>query len=159
MALYKMEDVKKAPCKNPLAYLTSCCCFPCVAFLHRRDALGANFPKDYKCCQNVLTELHPSLEFFPESSPKHPYLCLCLESWICPGLSYGGSRYVISTDHHLKDRPFEAHCSKVILCSYCCFGPIACVWALWFDACLFVQQDTELRHQGKNSTLCCETKD
>ena len=159
MAHYKMENVKRAPCLNPLLYVTSCCCFPCVAFAHRRDALGSNWPKDYKCCQNALTEIHPSLEFFPESGPAHPTLCLCLESWCVPGLSYDGSRHVISTDFHLTDRPFEAHCSKIILCSYCCCGPVACVWALWFDACLFVQQDRELRNQGKSSTMCCEGKD
>ena len=145
------SDILCLPANRCGTWLIGSCCLPCVTFVHRTDVLGEHWREKYVCCQNITEDYGcPVSADFSKASPD---LCLCIESCLLPGLSNAGSRHQMKKDINLIDRPVEKYCGLFILASYFIIGPLSCTFSNFLTSCLWIQQDDELRYQGRSSSF------
>jgi hypothetical protein len=102
----------------------------------------------------MLEDLHPKCVFCPETANNNPYLCLCFEAFCLTGGAVAGSRHVLSKQYGLEDTTQEAVCDKCLTVSIFC-GLVGSFWAIFFSACLGVQQVFEMKDRGATVRQPC----
>lgn len=102
-------SMSNAPCANFPIFCASYCCYPCLNFKLRQDAIEDM--NNYICCQG-----YANFMCFKAGSvgDQGSSLCLCIESCCCAGLASSSTRQFVMDKYDLASDPCDR---KIIMCS------------------------------------------
>eukprot|EP01063_Lacrimia_lanifica_P025881 TRINITY_DN3393_c0_g1_i1.p1 TRINITY_DN3393_c0_g1~~TRINITY_DN3393_c0_g1_i1.p1 ORF type:complete len:267 (+),score=85.99 TRINITY_DN3393_c0_g1_i1:49-849(+) len=132
-----------SPCKSPCACCFGFWCSECASCWLRHKVLDAQnqWPHGYKCCQGEF----PALCCFKPGEMGEadcPWLCLCLESWLCTGISSGSTYTYTMRSYGLNRDPWYnkfVRFNNFMQCLACLCSIAACFYEELSEAASLVR--------------------
>merc|ERR1712096_182800 len=99
-------NMTDTPMKSPLCCLFGCLCAPCAAF-YTRKTVNEHYQQEYSCCQGLVCGKY--MQKVPGQGLFNGMLCMCIESFCCPGFSMSVNRMEVMQKENIMPDPCDGH--------------------------------------------------